>query len=85
MGFMNRLSGLFVSLAFLLLASLFGFESGDNPGLQPGNAARFLMTVFPFVMMVISIVFSFFMKFRKVDEEIPPTSDQVELDKVMEG
>ncbi len=65
LGFMNRLSGLFVSLAFLLLASLFGFESGAVPGPQPGNAARFLITVFPFVMMVISIVFSFFINFDK--------------------
>jgi GPH family glycoside/pentoside/hexuronide:cation symporter len=80
MGFMNRLSGLFVSLAFLLLVSLFGFESGDNPGLQPGNAARFLMTVFPFVMMVISIVFSFFMKFNKADEETPTTPDLLDLE-----
>ena len=32
MGFMNRLSGLFVSLAFLLLFRYFGLESGDNPG-----------------------------------------------------
>ena len=63
MGFMNRLSGLFVSLAFVLLTRFFGFESGDNPGTQPGNAARFLMTVFPFIMMLISIAFSFFIKF----------------------
>ena len=69
MGFMNRLSGLFVSLAFLLLFRYFGFESGDNPGTQPGNAARFLMTVFPFAMMLISITFSFFIHFQ----DTPPS------------
>jgi GPH family glycoside/pentoside/hexuronide:cation symporter len=66
---MNRLSGLFTSLAFLLLFELFGFESGDNPGAQPGTASRFLLTVFPMVLMVISLGFSFFLKFTKRDNE----------------
>jgi len=78
MGFMNRLSGLFVSLAFVLLTRFFGFESGDNPGTQPGNAARFLMTVFPFIMMLISIVFSFFLKFE--DKPILGTPKNNEID-----
>ena len=69
LGFMNRLSGLFTSLAFLLLFRLFGFESGDNPGAQPGTASRFLLTVFPMVMMVVSLGFSFFLKFVK---QTPP-------------
>ncbi len=65
LGFMNRLSGLFTSLAFLLIFHLFGFESGDNPGSQPGTAARFLLTIFPLVLMVISLGFSFFLKFKQ--------------------
>jgi glycoside/pentoside/hexuronide:cation symporter, GPH family len=63
MGFMNRLNGLFISLAFYLVFTLFGFESGDNPGSQPDSAARFLLTVFPVVLMVISFTFSFFINF----------------------
>lgn len=62
LGFMNRLSGLFTSLAFLLIFKIFGFESGDNPGTQPDMAARFLLTVFPAVLMVISLGFSMFLK-----------------------
>ncbi len=75
LGFMNRLSGLFTSLAFLLISVLFGFESGDNPGAQPGLASRFLMTVFPMVMMVISLGFSFLLKFanRKPKNSNIPT------------
>jgi GPH family glycoside/pentoside/hexuronide:cation symporter len=69
LGFMNRLSGLFTSLAFLLLFHLFGFESGDNPGAQPGTASRFLLTVFPMVMMVISLGFSIFLKFSNQRDE----------------
>ena len=64
LGFMNRLNGLFTSAAFYLVFVLFGFESGLNPGPQPGNAARFLLTVFPPALMLISLVFSFFINFR---------------------
>lgn len=73
MGFMNRLNGLFTSAAFLLVFRLFGFESGDNPGTQPDNAARFLLTVFPLVLMVISFAFSFFINFRQPEpaEAVP--------------
>ncbi len=71
LGFMNRLSGLFTSLAFLLIFQLFGFESGDNPGTQPDQAARFLLTVFPMILMVISVGFSFFLKFKSGNDEGP--------------
>lgn len=63
MGFMNRLNGLFTGAAFYLVFVLFQFESGLNPGPQPGNAARFLLTVFPTVLMLISLAFSFFISF----------------------
>ena len=63
MGFMNRLNGLFTSAAFFLVSVLFGFQSGINPGTQPHNAARFLLTVFPLVLMLISFAFSFFISF----------------------
>ena len=63
MGFMNRLNGLFTSAAFTLVFVLFGFESGQAPGAQPDTAARFLLTVCPFVLMLISLGFSFFIDF----------------------
>lgn len=68
LGFMNRLNGLFTSAAFSLVFILYGFESGDNPGVQPQNAARFLLTMFPFVMMVISFGFSFLINFSKTEK-----------------
>ena len=73
MGFMNRLNGLFTSSAFYLVFVLFGFESGLNPGTQPDNAARFLLTVFPPVLMLISFAFSFFINFDAA-EKIPAAS-----------
>jgi GPH family glycoside/pentoside/hexuronide:cation symporter len=64
LGFMNRLNGLFTSGAYLLVYRLYGFESGDNPGTQPDAAARFLMTIVPPVLMVISFAFSWFIDFK---------------------
>jgi glycoside/pentoside/hexuronide:cation symporter, GPH family len=73
LGFMNRLNGLFTSTAFLLVAVLYGFESGLNPGTRPDEAARFLLTVFPPILMVISFVFSFFIDFKNLEKgSLPP-------------
>lgn len=72
MGFMNRLNGLFTSAAFYLVFFLFAFESGDNPGPQPDQAARFLLTVFPPLLMAISFAFSFLIDFA---EARPQTAD----------
>ncbi len=68
MGFMNRLNGLFTSFAFFSVSKLFGFQSGLNPGPQPQNAARFLLTVFPLVLMVVSFGFSFFINFTETEK-----------------
>jgi len=68
LGFMNRLNGLFTSFAFFLVFKLFQYESGANPGPQPDQAARFLLTIFPPILMVISFAFSFFINFDKPGE-----------------
>lgn len=72
LGFMNRLSGLFTSVAFYLVFILFGFESGFNPGSQTDQAARFLLTVCPTILMVISFGFSFFIYFDEAVRSTPP-------------
>ncbi|MFO7636693.1 MAG: MFS transporter [Clostridia bacterium] len=64
MNVMNRLGGLFISLGYLLVHFLYGFESGDQPGLDPDGASRFLMVIFPFMAMVVCCAFSWFMHFR---------------------
>jgi GPH family glycoside/pentoside/hexuronide:cation symporter len=66
LGFMNRLNGLFTSFAFYLVFVLYHYESGTNPGPQPDQASRFLLTIFPPILMVISFTFSFFINFEKV-------------------
>ncbi len=65
LGFMNRLNSLFTGAAYLLVSKLYGFQSGQNPGTQPDAAARFLMTVVPPVLMVISFAFSWFIHFKE--------------------
>jgi GPH family glycoside/pentoside/hexuronide:cation symporter len=67
-GFMNRLNGLFTSLAFYLVYAWYGFESGDAPGPNPAQAVRFLLVIFPFVLMVISALFARFLKFDEKQE-----------------
>ncbi|MBQ7839826.1 MAG: MFS transporter [Lachnospiraceae bacterium] len=71
MGFMNRLNGLFTSLAFLLVSVVYGFESGDVPGNRPDQAARFLMVLFPICMMFLSVVVSRFLHFSEKDGAAP--------------
>jgi GPH family glycoside/pentoside/hexuronide:cation symporter len=73
LGFMNRLSELFKGVAFLLLFSLFAFESGDNPGPQAALAAKSMLTIFPMILMIIALVFSVFLHFPKknVTEQEP--------------
>lgn len=65
LGFMNRLNGLFTSVAFTLVFVLYKYESGTNPGPVPDQAARFLLTIFPPILMLISFGFSFFIDFKK--------------------
>ena len=76
LGFMNRLNGLFTGAGFFLVAKLFAFESGLNPGPEPGNAARFLLTVFPPILMVLSLGFSFLINFKPA--EAAPASNMIE-------
>ena len=63
MGVMNRLNGLYISLAFFVTSRFFGFEDGDNPGENPALAARVLLCIFPAAAMVLATVVSLFLKF----------------------
>jgi len=63
MGFMNRLSGLFTATGFWLVGTLYGFQSGEVPGDRPGDAARFLLIIFPVVLMAFSVAVSHLLHF----------------------
>jgi GPH family glycoside/pentoside/hexuronide:cation symporter len=50
----GKLSKVLEALALVLLGLLFGYVNGENPGPQPENAFRFLMSVFPLVCIFIA-------------------------------
>ena len=54
----GKLSKILEALALILLAVLFGYVSGEDPGPQPGNAFRFLISVVPFIFMALSWLLS---------------------------
>jgi GPH family glycoside/pentoside/hexuronide:cation symporter len=67
--FVTRLSGLIKSGVFQLLILIFAFHSGDDPGTRPGEAARFMMVVFPFFLMMVSFLVSQFVRISSVSGE----------------
>jgi GPH family glycoside/pentoside/hexuronide:cation symporter len=62
----GKLSKLLEALALVLLAVLFGYVSGDDPGPQPDNAFRFLMSAIPFLFMALSWLLSLKLPFEGV-------------------
>lgn len=68
MGVMNRLNGLYTSLAFYTASEFFGFISGDEPGENPAMAARVLLCLFPAAAMIVASVITFFLRFPKENE-----------------
>ncbi|HEX6302625.1 MAG TPA: MFS transporter [Anaerolineales bacterium] len=52
----GKLSKILEALALVLLGLLFGYVSGENPGPQPENAFRFLISVCPLVFTFVAWV-----------------------------
>jgi len=67
-GLAARLNGLFRSGAFFLVFILFGFESGDSPGPDPGSASRFLLVLVPVALMILGIAASMFLSVAKRED-----------------
>lgn len=68
LGVLNKASGLFVAAGYLIVDKVFGFESGENPGAAPGDASRFLMVLFPAILLILSFGFSFLMNFKEEEK-----------------
>jgi GPH family glycoside/pentoside/hexuronide:cation symporter len=69
MGVMNRLNGLYTSLAFYIVSETFNFVNGDNPGENPAMAARVLLCVFPAAAMILATVIALFLKFPELNKK----------------
>lgn len=59
-GVLGRLNGVVVSMALASLALFFGYNSGDDPGSDPGMAFRFYLSVYPVILLTIGTVISRF-------------------------
>jgi GPH family glycoside/pentoside/hexuronide:cation symporter len=69
-GFIVRSSGLISAVAFLIVGAIFGYESGDNPGPDPEATFRYLISVVPLGLLIISIIISLFVRIeRKAADE----------------
>ena len=77
-GVLNKTSGLFNSLAYLLVFQLYGFESGTNPGAAPDAAARFLTILFPLGVLLLSFALSHTLRFKGGDVRV--TKDDARAD-----
>lgn len=74
LGILNRLNGLFVASGFFIAYHAFGYASGENPGDNPAAAARFLLGLFPFIIMTLSFLISFGLRFKQsAYHEVLPT------------
>ncbi|MGN0906099.1 MAG: MFS transporter [Bullifex sp.] len=62
-GILNKVSGLITSLAFFLVFSIYGFESGANPGPDPDGASVFLTVLFPISFFIAGAIISLFLRF----------------------
>lgn len=70
-GFITRSSGLISALAFLIVGMIFGYESGDRPGANPESTFRYLVSVVPLGLLLISFIISLFVKLeRKPQDEL---------------
>ena len=64
---LNKTSGLFAALGFLLVSRIYGYESGEAPGPSPAAAGRFLISLFPFFIMLFCCLLSLFLRFKESD------------------
>ncbi|MCF6476665.1 MFS transporter, partial [Nonomuraea sp. MG754425] len=68
-GFFTRLNGIVTGLALTSLGVFFGYNSGDDPGADPGLAFRVYLCVYPFVLTAAGAVAA---RFVSVPVGAPP-------------
>ncbi|MEO3889435.1 MFS transporter [Nonomuraea sp. B5E05] len=74
-GFFGRLNGIVTGLALTSLGVFFGYNSGDDPGADPGLAFRMYLCVYPFVLTAIGAVAA---RLVSVPVEPPPSGSAPE-------
>ncbi len=61
---MSKFSKILESLALVILGLVFGYISGENPGPHPGDAFRFMMSVYPLVFTSIALLITIKLPFN---------------------
>lgn len=77
LGVMNKLYGLFVSAGYFIVDKLYGFVDGNEPGPRPDDASRFLMVLFPALLLFVGFLFSFWLKFKDDGSKQPAEKETV--------
>ncbi|GAA4079960.1 MFS transporter [Nonomuraea soli] len=72
-GFFGRLNGIVTGLALTSLGVFFGYNSGDDPGSDPGLAFRVYLCVYPFVLATIGALAA---RFISIPVEPAPAADE---------
>lgn len=67
-GFITRSSGLISALAFLIVGIILGYESGDKPGDNPEATFRYLISIIPLGLLIISFIVSLFVKLERTPQ-----------------
>lgn len=67
-GFITRSSGLISALAFFIVGIIFGYESGDNPGANPEATFRYLISIVPLGLLLISYLISLLVKIERTPQ-----------------
>ncbi|MGW4797254.1 MFS transporter [Nonomuraea sp. NPDC004297] len=71
-GFFTRLNGIVTGLALTSLGVFFGYNSGDDPGADPGLAFRVYLCVYPFVLTAAGAVAARFVSVPVGEPPEPP-------------
>ena len=79
LGVLNKVSGLFVSAGYLIAGKFFGYQNGENPGPKPDLASRFLVVIFPAILMLLAFALSFFLKFKEDKKAKDEKASQEEM------
>jgi GPH family glycoside/pentoside/hexuronide:cation symporter len=69
--FMGKFSKILEALMLAILALLFGYVNGQNPGPHPENAFRFMISVFPLVFIMVAWLIASRLSFENKQSSLP--------------